>query len=915
MKKTLKFVINFLIIVAMMVGLMVGVYGTTGTIILNKTDDTVYQNQVFTYNANMAKITSATYSDNTPVTLNNKNITIISNLPMISGTNTVDTSNTGIFTVTYSFTDNDPAKTIVSATYTLTILPRVQLTVDDLYAGATTISGTGTAGDNINISINGVAVATGIKVGNKGNWSTIVSAVSAGEIITVNVSDPTGLDPLIGTATTTVQSRVALSIDKTTVISTQVTGSGTPGDILEISLNGVVISTSPAKVNNKDKFTFVLPAGTVLNVGDIISATVTTPAGLLLTDPTAYVEVSVKNNITGAQLTIDNPLAGDTKLSGAGNSGDKLQISINGQVINTGITVKVGNNGNWNITPLPNGYVLAPNDKIDVNVIGSDPADPLSIATVTIPPAPIDKSALTLSQSSITLAYGATFGDTEARALISSALDKAGNDVTSSVIISGLPSTTSPGTYTVTYSLPNSTKTTNLSVTVQADKSALTLSQSSITLAYGSTFGDIEARALISSALDKAGNNVTSSVIISGLPSTTSPGNYTVTYSLPDGSKTATLSVTVQAAPIDKSALTLSQSTLTLPYGATFGDTEARTLILSALDKDGNNVIPNVIISGLPSTSTAGPYTVTYSLPDGSKTASLSVTVQAAPIDKSALTLSQSTLTLPYGATFGDTEARALILSALDKDGNNVIPNVTISGLPITTTPGTYIVIYTLPNSSKTATLSVTVQAAPADKSALTLSHSSITLAYGATFGDTEARALILSALDKDGNNVKPSVTISGLPSTSTAGSYTVTYSLPDGSKISTLSVTVQAANTTSVYVSSLPVVNTINDPFVYETGINATQLPSVNTTTQKVKKIKDAVIYAKDMTINKGSIFQIMKDVTSKDNGGKGADLTKKIRVSGIINTAKAGIYKMTYSVKGENGKTVVKTVYITVK
>jgi len=57
------------------------------------------------------------------------------------------------------------------------------------------------------------------------------------------------------------------------------------------------------------------------------------------------------------------------------------------------------------------------------------------------------------------------------------------------------------------------------------------------------------------------------------------------------------------------------------------------------------------------------------------------------------------------------------------------------------------------------------------------------------------------------------------------------------------------------------------------------------------------------------------MEGVTAKDNNGNGADLTKKVSVSGKINTGKAGTYLLTYFVKGANGKSVTKYVTITVK
>ncbi len=77
---------------------------------------------------------------------------------------------------------------------------------------------------------------------------------------------------------------------------------------------------------------------------------------------------------------------------------------------------------------------------------------------------------------------------------------------------------------------------------------------------------------------------------------------------------------------------------------------------------------------------------------------------------------------------------------------------------------------------------------------------------------------------------------------------------------------------------------------------------------------IKDAVIYANDRTIRIRTKFNIMQGVTARDNAGKGADLTNKVTVYGKVNTGVLGKTKLTYSVKGANGRTVSKTVTITV-
>jgi len=106
----------------------------------------------------------------------------------------------------------------------------------------------------------------------------------------------------------------------------------------------------------------------------------------------------------------------------------------------------------------------------------------------------------------------------------------------------------------------------------------------------------------------------------------------------------------------------------------------------------------------------------------------------------------------------------------------------------------------------------------------------------------------------------------------------------------------------------------TITDPFVY---VNKTPTPAPATPlplAPKVKAAKNAVLNVKDSTINVGESFDVMKNVSAIDNAGKGKDITNKVTAIGQINTAVAGTYKVTYSVVGANGKTVTKTVTVTV-
>lgn len=88
----------------------------------------------------------------------------------------------------------------------------------------------------------------------------------------------------------------------------------------------------------------------------------------------------------------------------------------------------------------------------------------------------------------------------------------------------------------------------------------------------------------------------------------------------------------------------------------------------------------------------------------------------------------------------------------------------------------------------------------------------------------------------------------------------------------------------------------------------NTTNRPG--NTTQRPQNVRDAVINVRYTRIRKGTRFVLMDGVTARDNGGRGENITNKVTIRGAINTAKLGSYRITYSVKGANGKTVSKTV-----
>lgn len=128
-----------------------------------------------------------------------------------------------------------------------------------------------------------------------------------------------------------------------------------------------------------------------------------------------------------------------------------------------------------------------------------------------------------------------------------------------------------------------------------------------------------------------------------------------------------------------------------------------------------------------------------------------------------------------------------------------------------------------------------------------------------------------VNAYDTAGNNITSKLKVSGKVNTKKIGTYKVTYSVVD--------------------------------------AIKRTAKKTVNV---KVVDNSTVVISAKSQKVQLGTEFDPLKGVTAKTKAG--TNRTSTLKVSGKVNTDKVGTYKLTYSAKKMNGKTVKKTVTITV-
>ena len=120
-------------------------------------------------------------------------------------------------------------------------------------------------------------------------------------------------------------------------------------------------------------------------------------------------------------------------------------------------------------------------------------------------------------------------------------MDNLDGDLTNNITISGIVDTSSPGTYTVIYSVSDASSNTTAvarTITIYPDTTPplITLNgQSSMTIILGGTYTETGA-----TAMDNLDGDLTNNITISGIVDTSSPGTYTVIYSVSDASSNTT---------------------------------------------------------------------------------------------------------------------------------------------------------------------------------------------------------------------------------------------------------------------------------------------------------------------------------------------------------------------------------------
>lgn len=225
-------------------------------------------------------------------------------------------------------------------------------------------------------------------------------------------------------------------------------------------------------------------------------------------------------------------------------------------------------------------------------------------------------------------------------------------------------------------------------------------------------------------------NTGVATVSNAGVVTAVAVGTANITVTTTDGSLVATCAVTVT--PIRVASVSVAPTTLSLLTGAT-GNLTATVLPANAADKtyawsSSNTAVATVSNAGVVTAVAPGTANIIVTTTDGGLTAACAVTVTAAPVAATGVSVNPTTLTLTAGGATGTITATVAPANATNKNINwstSAAGVATVAGGVVTpVAAGNAVITATTADGGFIATCQVTVNAAPAeDKTVVTFNN------------------------------------------------------------------------------------------------------------------------------------------------------------------------------------------------
>ena len=457
-----------------------------------------------------------------------------------------------------------------------------------------------------------------------------------------------------------------------------------------------------------------------------------------------------------------------------------------------------------------------------------------TVASCVRPAAEIAVTGVTVSQPSLSLEEGetATISYTvQPKDATTPDVSFSSSDTSvATVSNTGIVTAVAPGTATITVKTKDGGFTATVTITVKAKTVAVTgisLDKTELTLKSGEK-ATLTATVTPANATDKSVTWTSSDppvvAVDNGEILAGKPGTATITVKTKDGGKTATCKVTVESGDVAVTGVSLDKTELTLKSGekatltatVTPEDATDKTVTWTTSDAAVVAVDKGEVLAGKP-----GKATITVKTNDGGKTATCSITVEAATVAVTGVSLDKTELSLTEG---GSATLKATVTpeDATDKtvswkSSDSAVATVDENGMVTAVKAGSATITVTTKDGGKTATCKVTVVAGTVAVTGVSLDKTSLDL-YPGEYAILNATVTPEDATDKtvswkSSDSAVATVDENGKVTAVKAGSATITVTTKDGGKTATCKVTVTATSVDlkAVYVNSTDYINFSN--------------------------------------------------------------------------------------------------------
>ena len=388
----------------------------------------------------------------------------------------------------------------------------------------------------------------------------------------------------------------------------------------------------------------------------------------------------------------------------------------------------IWSSSNGSVASVDNGKVTALKAGETTIIAKSDDGGFTSSCSITVNPKIIEVTSITLSTDVLSLVEG------KSETLVATikpddATDKAiiwsTSDATIATVEGGKVSALKEGTSTITAKAGNKSATCTVKVSSSSiPVNGVSLNKVSLSMDVGNS-QTLTASVSPSYATNKevtwsSSNTSIATVSSSGVITAKAAGTATITVKTKDGGKTASCKVTVSASSVPVTGVSLNKTSLSM----TVGNTQTLTATITpsnATNKEvtwssSNTSVATVSSSGVVTAKAVGTATITVKAKDGGKTATCSITVKAATVSVTGVSLNVTALSMTIGdtqtLTATITPSNATNKSVTWSSSNTSVATVSSSGVVTAKAAGTATITVKTKDGSKTAKCSVTVEEA-----------------------------------------------------------------------------------------------------------------------------------------------------------------------------------------------------------